>query len=635
MAPITKTLGPITSTTVKLLLTGEFIHGTPMCIQDIMVTMRDGVKVAVDVHFPRQVYRGRQKCPTILIRTPYSKSQIPVIAHHFVQNGFVVVFQDVRGTSHSNKTGVNTIFILEREDAQDIIAWIKKQFWWNGKLGTWGASYLGLTQWAVYDNEDISTFYVQVSSPRNLWVQHNGLGINELAVAFSRIVCDGACFYGPMLQGKQERFHYWQYGQHYIRDPAKGLFNMPPGVEKVSLDDLAKVKKKEMVSIVNAVFGLDLHTSNPDPKIIQRLAMDLVFGKKISRFADFLPGYLDLDYSKIKRPFLIVGGWYDMFIRKSLEDYCAIMANASSDARKYTKMIIGPWGHGAVRHPDVKNILHGGMLDLVKNIVNVDWFNYWLKEDSPARRRIEKQLINTPPLQIFTLGESKWRWEHEWPLARTEYRNLYLHSSGTANSLNGDGHASFEEPADEQPDVYLHDPANPVLSEGGNNLYIMKGAFDQHKMESRDDVLVYTSEKLTEGIEVTGNIKCELHAASTAVDTDFMVHLCDVYPDGKSYNIDDLGIRARFRDGTLSPPSLIEPGTIYKYEFELWPTSVYFKPGHRIRIDISSSDFPKYNVHSNLANGNAGEYTIAKQAIYHDKDHPSCLVLPIIPRRGS
>lgn len=409
---------------------------------------------------------------------------------------------------------------------------------------------------------------------------------------------------------------------------------MVPGVEKNSLNDMAALEKTEMIKSFNQIFGIDLHGS-ADKDVITRLAMDLVFGKKISRYAEFLPGYLDLDYSKIKRPFLIVGGWYDMFIRKSLEDFCNIIAQASPIARKFSKMIIGPWGHGEVRHPDVKNPLHGGILDFLRNVVIVDWYNYWLKDDSAIRRRIEKELINTPPLRIFTLGENKWRWEHEWPLARTVYKNLYLHSFGTANSRKGDGHATFEEPVEEQPDIYLHDPANPVLSAGGNNLYIRKGAFNQHQMEARQDVLVYTSEKLTEGIEITGNIKCVLHAASTAVDTDFMVRLCDVYPDGKSYNIDDLGIRTRFREGVLSSPSLIEPGKIYLYEFELWPTSVYFKPGHRIRVDICSSDFPKYNVHSNLANGNSGEYTVAEQSIYHDKNHPSYLVLPVIPRPAS
>src|SRR5271157_736165 len=290
LSPLIKTLGPITSSTIKFVLTGEFIHGTPFCTPEIMLTMRDGVKVAIDLYFPRIVYRNRLKCPTILIRTPYSKSQIPVIAHHFVQNGFVVVFQDVRGTSHSNKTGINTIFVLEREDAQDVIEWIKQQFWWNGKLGTWGASYLGLTQWAVYDSEDISAFYVQVASPRKLWAQHNGLGINELAVAFSRIVCDGAFFYGPMLQGKQERFHYWQYGQHYIHDPSKGMFNQPPGIEKIKLHDLAALEKSEMIESFNDLFGIDLHEDNPDKKVIQRLAMDLVFSNKISRYAEFFQG---------------------------------------------------------------------------------------------------------------------------------------------------------------------------------------------------------------------------------------------------------------------------------------------------------------------------------------------------------
>nr|MDO8115287.1 CocE/NonD family hydrolase [Candidatus Sigynarchaeota archaeon] len=631
--PLLTTLGPITSSLIKWLFAYKLITGTPYRFRDLMLTMRDGIQVAIDVYFPRHVYDTRGKCPTILIRMPYWKDKLQVINQHFGQNGYVVVVQDIRGTGHSNKTGVNSYTILEREDAQDVIAWIKKQFWWNGKLGTWGASYLGLTQWAVYDSEDITCFNIQVSSPRNIWAQHNGLGINELSVAISRIQCDGAWFYEPMSPGKQERMPYFQYAGHYINDPAKGMYNLVPGLEKITMKDMAAIKKKEMISIMKAVYGLDLHGKTPDPKVYQRFVMSLIFGHSLDLYAEFMPGYLDLDYAKITRPNLIIGGWYDMFIKISLEDFCNIRSKAAPLARKYTKMFIGPWGHGAVRHPDVKNVLNGGLLDMLKNIMNMEWFDYWLKgDDFAGHQQIEKEFINQPPLCIFTLGRNRWRWEHEWPLARTVYKNLYFHSSGAANSRNGGGRLNFDAPAaDEQPDHYLHDPSNPVISRGGNNLHIEKGAFEQRAFESRPDVLVYTSEPLTEAIEVTGNVKCLLHAATTAVDTDFIVRLCDVYPNGKSYNIDDLGIRARYREGVLNPPKLLKPGTVYSYEIPMWPTSILFKPGHRLRVVISSSDFPKYAVHSNLANGKKGEYTVAKQTIFHDKDRPSCLVLPVIP----
>lgn len=634
--PLLSIVGPITSSVLKGLLLLKIETGTPFRLRDIMIPMRDGVKIALDVYFPsRSAYTKRQKLPTILIRMPYWKDKLPLIGQAFSQHGFVVVVVDIRGTGHSNKTGINSFTILEREDGQDVIAWIKKQFWFNGKLGTWGASYLGETQWVVHDSTDITCFNIQVSSPRNLWAQHNGLDINELSAAISRIQCDGQWFYDPMTIAKQEQQHYYQYTTHYINNPAKGMFNMPVGKEKFTLKDMEAIKKKEMVSIMKAVFGLDLHATTPDPEKYQRFVMSLIYGDTVGHLSNFMPGMFDFKAKNITRPYLLVGGWYDMFIRWSLADFCDILANAGPIARRYTKMIIGPWAHGEVRHPDVKHVLHGGFADFIKNVINLDWLDYWLKEGSlpdGERARIEKSLINTPPLRIFTLGANTWRWEREWPLARARYQNLYLHSSGKANSRKGDGTVSFDAPAtDEQPDTYIHDPANPVISAGGNNLHIPKGAFDQHRAESRDDVLVYTSAPLENGIEVTGPVKCVLHVASTAVDTDFMVKLCDVYPDGKSYNIDDLGIRARYRDGVLKPATLLEPGKEYRIEFDLWPTSILFKKGHRIRVSIASSDFPKYGVHSNLANGNKGEYTVAKQTLFHDKMRPSCIVLPVMP----
>ncbi|MEX2683512.1 MAG: CocE/NonD family hydrolase [Candidatus Sigynarchaeota archaeon] len=634
MSPLFSTLGPITSSAIKSLLLLKLETGTPYRIKDVMIPMRDGVKVALDVYFPKKSsFKCKQKLSTILIRMPYWKDKLPIIGQAFAQHGYVVVVQDIRGTGHSNKTGINSFTILEREDGQDVIAWIKKQFWYNGKIGTWGASYLGMTQWVVHDSEDITCFGIQVSSPRNLWGQHNGLSINELSAALSRIQCDGMWFYDPMNIGKQERMHYFQYTTHYLHNPAKSMYNLPVGKEKFTLLDMEAVKKKEMVSILKAVFGLDLHASKPEREKYQRFVMELIYGSSVGHLSRFMPGMFDFKAKNIKRPYLIVGGWYDMFIRLSLEDFCDIRANADPFARKNIKMVVGPWAHGEIRHPDVKHVLHGGFADFIKNVINFDWYDYWLKDDCPEERaRIEKTLINTPPLKIFTLGANTWRWEHEWPLARTRYQNLYLHSSGAANSRKGDGTLSFDEPTtDEQPDKYLHDPANPVITAGGNNLLIPKGAFDQHLAESRDDVLVYTSAPLTRGIEMTGPVKCELYASTTAVDTDFIVKICDVYPNGKSYNIDDLGLRARYRAGVLKPPSLLEPGKCYKFEFDLWPTSILFKKGHRIRVSIASSDFPKYSVHSNLANGNKGEYTIARQTIYHDKDRPSCVVLPVIP----
>jgi hypothetical protein len=626
--------GPLLSSLLQVLLGRGLVTGTPYRIKDVMLRMADGAKVSADVYFPREVFDRRLKAPTILIRTPYWKGDSGIHSQYFTQQGYVVVYEDIRGTGHSNSTSANSFLLLERDDGQEIINWIKRCWWYNGKIGTWGASYLGMTQYVIADSEDISCYSIQVSSPRNLWAQHNGLDINELSAAIARIQCDGAWFRDKPSPKTQQAARYYRTTVNFIVDPAANLYNDAIGQETFSLKEVSAHGTDALLAFFKERFGIDLHTSTPDPAIQQRFAMELFFGKGINRLDEYMPGFPSwFDYAKIQRPMLIISGWYDMFLRNSLHDFCEIRACAGPLARKYSKMVIGPWAHGAVRHPDVKHLLNGGLGDMLANLINIDWIDYWCKDDLDAseRIRIEHKLIDAPPYRIFTLGRSKWRYEHEWPLARAIPKVIYLHSSGKANSKKGDGTLDFSAPVtSEQADTYIHDPTNPVVQKGGNNLLIDKGAFDQGPSEKRDDVLVYTSERLEAGIEITGPVTANLFAATTAVDTDFFVRICDVYPNGKSYNIDDLGIRTRYRDG-FDSPSLLEPGIIYPLTFDLWPTSIYFKPGHRIRVSISSSDFPKYGVHSNLANGRAGEYAIAKQTVYHDADHPSSISVSVAP----
>mgnify|MGYP006289573865 CR=1 FL=1 len=638
-------LAPVITTVLTGILRQEYIHGRPLSIIDEMVTMRDGAKTSLDIHFPKKVYRKRLKCPTILIRTPYWKQEMGMLyGSLFSQNGFVVVVQDIRGTGHSNKTGVNSFMILERDDAQDIINWIKKQFWYNGRIGTTGPSYLGMTQWTAYDLEDITCFNPQISSPRNIWIQHNGLDINETSMTLSRIHCDAVWFYDNPLDPVKEQMNYWRFTQKFLEDPAANMYNKKIGENTISFQLLEDATRDEMIARMKELYGVDFTAHEPDPHAYQRFVMELTWSHNVNRLYPWMTSNVGMDFSKIKSPFLVICGWQDMFIKINMMDFQSIMSECNEFVRKNTKFVIGPWAHGEINHPEIKmmDLFHGGFVDFLKNFANVDWFRYWLKDGDEGankferygdRDRIEEEFINKPPLLMFTTGKNRWHWEHEWPLKRTIYKPLYMHSSGDANSLHGGGYCNFEPPADEEPDRYSFDPANPVLTRGGNNLNIGKGCFDQRDGEKRDDVLVYTSDVLKEGIEVTGDLKVILYVSSSAVDTDFMVKLCDVYPNGKSFNISDLGIRARYWKGVLEPPEPLQPGKVYQFEFTLWPTSHYFKPGHRIRIDITSSDFPKYNVNSNLGGiGEKGEYIIAKQVIYHDKSYPSHIILPVMPK---
>ncbi len=255
------------------------------------------------------------------------------------------------------------------------------------------------------------------------------------------------------------------------------------------------------------------------------------------------------------------------------------------------------------------------------------WFDYWLKG-------IDTGIKDEPPVRIFVMGENVWRDEQEWPLARTQYTKYYFHSKGKANTLSGDGELTAEPPEDEPQDSYVYDPDDPVPTMGGNNLFPPAGPNDQRPVEERQDVLVYTGPELTDDVEVTGPISVELYAATTARDTDFTAKLVDVHPDGRAINLCDGIIRGRYRESSKDP-ELLEPGKVYKYTIDLTVTSNVFKKGHQMRVEISSSNFPRFDRNTNTGNTFAEDDQIvqATQTIYHDADHPSHILLPIIPRK--
>jgi putative CocE/NonD family hydrolase len=263
---------------------------------------------------------------------------------------------------------------------------------------------------------------------------------------------------------------------------------------------------------------------------------------------------------------------------------------------------------------------------MIKDLMVFKWFDRWLRGEDNG---IEKQA----PILLYVMNKNEWRPEQEWPLARTQWTEYYFHSHGQANRRTGDGAISMAAPQDEPADQFAYDPMNPAPTHGGNNLLESVGALDQKQIEERQDVLVYTTPALNEDVEATGPITVTLFAASSAKDTDFTAKLCDVYPDGRSLNLADGIIRARYRE-SLTEPSLIEPGKIYEYTIDLWATSNLFRKGHRIRVQISSSNFPRFDRNTN-AGGEGGKNNVikAEQTIYHDAAHPSHLILPVIPAR--
>ncbi len=241
--------------------------------------------------------------------------------------------------------------------------------------------------------------------------------------------------------------------------------------------------------------------------------------------------------------------------------------------------------------------------------------------------------MEEPPVSIFVMGENRWRQEQEWPLARTHYTRYYLHSDGSANSSQGDGTLSTIPPHDEAVDTFVYDPKDPVPTLGGNTLIIPYGVMDQSSVEQRQDVLVYTSQPLEPDLEITGPISVTLHAASSATDTDFTAKLVDLRPDGFAQNLQDGIIRARFRT-SAGQPSFITPGKVYRYEIDLWSTSHMLKAGHRIRVEIASSNFPRFDRNPNTGAplGSDDRLVSAQQTVHHSAQYPSCITLPVIPR---
>jgi hypothetical protein len=365
-------------------------------------------------------------------------------------------------------------------------------------------------------------------------------------------------------------------------------------------------------------------------------------GKK-SRFMDFYFDFLEHPtndnywrelgfaiYEKTLVPAYIVGGWYDFCTEiGGLASYTGIKTRGGSEhARKNVKLIVGPWVHGAEFNQKIGDLdfgirASGAAADLIG--INLRWFDYWLKG-------IDNGIMTEPPVRIFVMGDNVWRNENEWPLARTQYTNYCLHSGGKANSSGGDGSLSTAPAVSEPPDTFDYDPLDPVPSLGGR-LLRDAGAIDQSEIEERKDVLVYTTPPLAADMEVTGPITMKLYAQSSAPDTDFTAKLVDMWPNGKAYILADGIVRARYRDSDVTP-SFIEPEKVYEYGIDLMGTSNVFKAGHRIRLEISSSNFPKYDRNPNTGHeiGVDAETRVATQKIFHDSQRPSHLVLPVIPR---
>jgi len=552
--------------------------------KDVMIPMRDGVKLATDIYFPV----GLDQAPTILIRTPYGKSlQMvmgrPDVSRILASRGYVIVIQDVRGRYGSG--GDFYPFVNDGADGRDLIAWIEKQPWFDGRLGTYGASYLGTTQWFESPGQKLDAMHLSVTSPNLREVLYTGGELHLMTVYFWSVVM---------------------------------------GERKNDFQVILKMRR-----INRSIYTLPLDQAD------DRASRDVVYFDQALDPLAIMDTYqkvnLDRKYREISAPAVFVAGWYDMFLGPELLDFNRLLREGGGQA-KSSVLVVGPWGHGMKGGDGSVDYGPGTkQKDVVGPAHYLAWFDHWLKG-------AENGVSGWPRVRIFVMGENVWRDESEWPLLRTRYTDYYLHSGGQANTRNGDGTLSIEAPkATEPADHFSYDPLNPVPTRGGNSLGLNLGAYNQAQVEDREDVLCYTTPALEQDVEVTGPITATLYASSDALDTDFTVKLVDVYPDGKAVNIQDGIARARYRNNDPEHPTPLTPGAVEEYPLDLWATSNLFPAGHRIRVEVSSSNFPRFNRNLNTGEPVPGATRTvkAKQSIAHDPDRPSRVTLPIIPRESS
>ena len=547
---------------------------------DVRVAMRDGVELSTDVYMPQD----GGPFPALLLRTIYDNQGDRGFAFvpRFVEAGYAVVMQDCRGRFDSD--GAWEPYVHEAADGYDTQEWIGAQPWCDGNIGTFGSSYIGFTQ---TQTAPLRSRYLKALVPSASQEDNYGHwyidGALQLHTAVNFINMAGRTM---------------QRGPRSLMD-SEELYRRLPLIS--AIDD-----------IVDIPFYRDAITHHT--------------------FDSHWRSYSMKDrYEQVEAPALFLTGWYDNLLHETFKLFNGWTTRSRSDeVRRLTKILVGPWDHGnTYNNRTVGPLDFGESASLDIESEHLRWYDRRLKSE-------DNGVDDEPALRIFVMGDDVWRSEREWPLARTEYVPYYLHSGGNANSFDGDGSLSQEAADDEAPDRYAYDPRDPVPSVGGQAMatpLIEAGPQDRRSVEAREDVLVYTSEPLTADVEVTGPIVLTLHAASSAPDTDFTGTLVDVHPDSKAIIICEGIIRARSRE-SVTTPTLIEPGEVHEYTVDLWETSNVFKAGHRIRVEVSSSNFPRYDRNPNTGHrpGMDAETHVAEQTVYHDRRRPSHIALPVIPR---
>ncbi|MGA0601354.1 CocE/NonD family hydrolase [Caulobacter sp. KR2-114] len=593
---------------------------------NVEARMRDGVVLRADVYRPD----SPAPVPVILMRTQYGKEAAQVQPARFETPGwyashcYIVVVQDIRGQGASD--GVFYEYAHDRDDGYDSVEWAARLPGANGRVGMYGSSYVGATQWLAATAAPPS---LKAIVPSNTASDYYDGWTYE----------DGAFRLG------------------FIEPWMTDTIATTAAANRKDAQALAGLKAAARSVAVWLRFTpySRLPTLQPDNPVVAPYFFDAI--RHPADDAYWRAFSIQTRYSQVTVPVLAFEGWYDAFVNGALRNFDGMRREGGSElARRNQRIVIGPWEHLGWGRPEspvsprLKAI--GPVADSPVNALTIAWFDHVLKGQ-------DNGVAGGPQVDYFVMGENRWHVADQWPLPSTDYQTWTLASGGHANSVMGDGVLSPAPPlqargeavahptteggvpvaaaaAAAPSDQFTYDPANPVPSIGGHSCCAWssgpQGQFDQSAIEQRPDILVFSSAPLAQPLEVTGPVTVILYARSTAPDTDFTAKLVDVFPDGTAVNLSNGIQRASFRD-SLSHPTPIVPGQVYRYRINVWPTSNLFAAGHRIRLEISSSDFPQFAPNPNTGEpfGATSTQAVAVQTILHDIDHPSAVILPVIP----
>ena len=582
--------------------------------ENVFVPMRDGIRLSAEIRFPKG---DRKNLPTVLIRSPYEPSTqarswaLRMVS--FLENGYAVAFVNERGRYWSE--GEYEYLVGAKEDGYDTVDWIVKQTWSNGKVGTIGCSSSAEHQLGMASQDHPGHAAAIPMAP--------GAGIGKMGPFLEQ----GNFYRGGVWQ---PLFFGWYYGWAWRERPF--VPKEATREDRVRLSRLYDLHPKvPPVDLAKAIRHLPLQDLMPN---IQGLK---------SPFDDFIlrtpgdPKWAETDFfnegDDYGVPTLWVFSWYDISVMPNIELFNYVRKNGTDqEVRDNQFMVISPMQHCAMGRETEQTVVGERFLGDARydyQTLFVHWFDRWLKGE-------DNGVTNRPKVESYLMGKNEWRRYDGWPHPETNFVTYYLASSGDANSTLGDGRLATVKPSSSAHDTFVYNPGHPVPSLGGGFCCMgtdaVPGAFDQSYLELRRDVLVYTSEPLEEGVNVTGPIEVTLYVSSDAKDTDFAVKIVDVYPDGTAYNLDDSIQRARYREG-YDKEVFMKPGEVYEVKVGPLGTSNFFESGHRIRIEVSSSNFPRYgrNLNTGGRDYDETEWKTANNSVHHSACYPSRIVLPIVP----